>query len=74
LPPLSVAGGQSEAVSAMPFRTYVVQGRMAYPSGLYGAHAAVFIVLKGIPQPLGNPGHSAVYDWNTLMCDGALCR
>jgi uncharacterized membrane protein len=74
LPPLSVAGGQNEASSNLPFRPYVVQGPMTFPSGLYGANSATFIVLKGVPRPLGNPGHSAVYDWNTLTCDGALCR
>lgn len=74
LPPISVAGGQGEASALLPLRTYVVQGPMTYPSGLYGAHAAIFIVLRGVPQPQGNPGHSAVYDWNSLTCSGALCR
>jgi len=74
LPSLSVAGGQNEAISNSPFRPYVVQGPMTFPSGLYGGHSATFIVPKGVPRPQGNPGHSAVYDWNTLACDGALCR
>lgn len=74
LPPLNVAGSQNEASSNLSFRPYVVQGPMTFPSGLYGGHAVTFIVPKGVPRPLGNPGHSAVYDWNTLSCDGALCR
>jgi uncharacterized membrane protein len=74
LPQLSVAGGQSGALLSPPFRTYVVQRQMTFPSGLYGAHAATFIVLRGVPAPRGNQGHSAVYDWNTLTCDGPLCR
>jgi uncharacterized membrane protein len=74
LPPLSVAGGQNGAILPAPFRTYVVQRQMTFPSGLYGAHAATFIVLRGVPSPRGNRGHSAVYDWNTLSCDGSLCR
>ena len=74
LPPLSVAGGQNGALLSAPFRTYVVQREMTFPSGLYGAHAATFIVLRGVPSPHGDQGHSAVYDWNTLTCDGALCR
>lgn len=74
LPPLSVAGGQNEAPLSLPLGTYVVQGRMTFPAGLYGAHSAIFIVLRGVPSPQGNPGHSAVYDWNTLTCSGALCR
>lgn len=74
LPPLSVAGGQNEAPLSLPLGTYVVQGRMTFPAGLHGAHSAIFIVLRGVPSPQGNPGHSAVYDWNTLTCSGALCR
>lgn len=74
LSPVNVAGGQPEVASVGLFKTYVVQGPMTFPSGLYGAHAATFIVLKGVPRPRGEPGHSAVYDWNTLICDGALCR
>lgn len=74
LPPLSVAGSQNDAVPFMPSRTFVVQGPTTFPSGLYGGNAAIFIVLRGVPRPSGNPGHSAVYDWNTLTCEGALCR
>jgi hypothetical protein len=74
LPPVSVVGGQNEASSSSLFRAYVVQGRMTFPAGLYGGNSATFIVLRGVPVPLGNPGHSAVYDWNTLTCSGALCR
>lgn len=74
LPSVNVAGGQPEVISFASFQTYVVQGPMTFPSGLYGAHAATFIVLRGVPHPRGNPGHSAVYDWNTLICNGALCR
>ncbi len=74
LPPLSVAGGQNEAPLSLPLGAYVVQGRMTFPAGLYGAHSAIFIVLRGVPSPQGNPGHSAVYDWNALTCSGALCR
>jgi len=74
LPALNVVNAQNDATSNSPFGLYIVQGRMAYPSGLYGAHAAAFIVLREVPRPSGNPGHSAVYDWNTLACEGALCR
>lgn len=74
LPPLSVAGGQDNALPISPSGAYVVQRQMTYPSGLYGAHSATFIILRGVPRPVGNPGHSAVYDWNTLACVGALCR
>ncbi|QTD44210.1 hypothetical protein [Ottowia testudinis] len=53
---------------------YVVLQPMTYPAGLYGAHSLSFVVPKGVPMPTGNPGHSDVYDFNTLSCVGALCR
>jgi hypothetical protein len=27
----------------------------------------------GEPYPTGNPGHSAIYDYNALSCDGPPC-
>jgi len=53
---------------------YVVLKPFTYPSGLYGGNSATFIILKGVPTPQGNPGHSAVYDFNTLSCQGAVCK
>lgn len=52
---------------------YVVLKPMRIPAGLYGAHSATFFVPKGVPRPTGDPGHSAIYDFNTLSCTGALC-
>lgn len=55
------------------FNAYVVLKPFVYPAGLYGAHAATFLVPKGTPRPTGNPGHSAVYRFDTMTCSGALC-
>jgi hypothetical protein len=55
------------------FRAYVVLKPFTYPAGLYGANLATFFIPKGIPRPKGNLGHSSVYDFNTLECEGALC-
>lgn len=52
---------------------YVVLKPFVYPSGLYGGNSATFLIPKGVQRPTGNPGHSAVYDFNTLTCQGALC-
>lgn len=52
---------------------YVVLKAFTYPSGLYGGNLAIFLIPKGVPRPDGNPGHSAVYDFNTLKCQGPLC-
>jgi hypothetical protein len=54
-------------------RGYVVLKEFVYPSGLYGGNLAIFFIPKGVPSPIGNPGHSAVYDFNTLRCQGAMC-
>ena len=55
------------------YNAYVVMKPFTYPSGLHGAQSATFFIPKGLPKPMGNPGHSAVYDFNTLSCKGALC-
>jgi hypothetical protein len=55
------------------YNAYVVLKSFTYPAGLYGGNSATFIIPKGIPRPDGNPGHSAVYDFNTLNCQGPLC-
>jgi hypothetical protein len=52
---------------------YVVLKPFVYPAGLNGAHSARFIIPKGAPKPTGNPGHSTVYDFNTLNCQGPAC-
>lgn len=52
---------------------YVVLGAMQIPAGLYGAHAATFIVPPGVPRPTGDPGHSRILDHNTMTCVGLTC-
>ena len=53
---------------------YVVLKPFRLPAGLYGAHSATFFVPKGVQRPTGELGHSALYDFNTLTCAGALCE
>jgi hypothetical protein len=75
LPPVAgaepVASVQAPRVSS--HKGYVVLKQFEYPAGLYGAHLANFIVLKGVPEPTGTPGHSSVINLNTLTCTGPLC-
>ncbi|MDB5763405.1 MAG: hypothetical protein JWQ21_2400 [Herminiimonas sp.] len=52
---------------------YVVLKKFSYPAGLYGADSVTFFIQKGAPRPDGNPGHSSVYDFNTLVCAGPGC-
>lgn len=55
------------------YKSYVVLDDFTYPADLYGAHSVSFFIPKGVPTPSGNPGHSAVYDFNTGECSGAIC-
>ena len=73
LPPVA---GQGKPVPRAPdFHSgYVVLKAFTFPAGLYGAHSATFFVPKGVPAPQGNGGHSTVYDHNTLVCGGPICR
>ena len=62
-----VAGGKEpKSPRISPHEAYVVLGPFRYPAGLYGGNSATFFVPKGVPAPSGNPGHSAVYDFNAL--------
>lgn len=72
VPPIAGQGAQKPAPPPLE-NAYVVLKPFTYPGGLY-SNPSVFLVPKGIAKPTGNPGHSAVYDFNTLQCEGALCR
>ncbi|MBE9608159.1 hypothetical protein INR99_02245 [Chitinilyticum litopenaei] len=65
--------GQSKPELPRYSNAYVVLKPFTYPAGLYGAHSAVFFIPRGVPQPQGDPGHSTVYDFNTLRCQGGRC-
>jgi hypothetical protein len=54
-------------------RAYVVLDKFTYPSGLVNEHRATFFVPIGVPEPTGEIGHSAFYDFGTLtvVCTGA---
>jgi hypothetical protein len=72
IPPMA---GQGVPRPAKPplFQAYVVLKPFKYPAGLYGGNSATFLIPKGVPRPEGDPGHSAVYDFNRLKCEGATC-
>jgi hypothetical protein len=72
VPPIA-GGGAPRSAKIDLYNAYVVLKPFTYPAGLYGAHSAVFLIPKGTPKPTGNRGHSAVYDFNTLVCDGPSC-
>jgi hypothetical protein len=70
-----VAGGAQTTRTYPPYigNAYVVLQPFVYPAGLFGANAVSFFIQKGVPVPTGDPGHSAVYDFNTVICRGPLC-
>jgi hypothetical protein len=53
---------------------YVVLKAFRFPVALYGNDAATFLIPKGVPAPIGNPGHSTVWDFNTGLCSGLMCN
>lgn len=63
---------RSTVLFGTPFETFVIIKPYVFPPDLYGGNAATFMVLKGVPFPTGDPGHSTVYDFNTLTCKGPL--
>jgi hypothetical protein len=72
VPPIA---GQGRPTPPRPstHRAYVILKEFVFPAGLYGGNLATFFIPKGVPMPIGDPGHSAVYDFNTLRCHGAAC-
>jgi len=44
---------------------HLITRKMRYPAGLYGAHQVTFLLLRGVPEPDGDPGHSEVYSEET---------
>ena len=57
-----------------PQGSYVVLGKMTFPTGLYGGHAVAFLIPAGIPFPDGKPGHSSVYFLEDGTCRGPFCQ
>jgi hypothetical protein len=57
----------------MGMETYVIQRDFEIPGDLYGAHAVIFVLGKGVPYPRGDAGHSVVLDQATGACIGPVC-
>lgn len=55
-------------------RAYVVLKKFTYPSGLVNEYSVVFFVPIDVPNPSGELGHSAVYDFATLTVGCSLAR
>lgn len=46
-------------------REYLIKRKIRYPAGLAGAHSVRFLLLRGVPEPDGDPGHSCVVSEET---------
>lgn len=55
-------------------QAYVVMGTFTYPAGLVDEYKAVFFLPRGVPQPRGDIGHSATYDFETLTVGCTVAR
>jgi Ca2+-binding EF-hand superfamily protein len=53
---------------------YIVREKIRFPAGLYGAHSVTFLVMKGTPNPDGDPGHSCVIAEEAGERKGSACR
>lgn len=43
----------------------MINKKIRFPAGLAGAHSVKFLLLRGVPKPDGNPGHSTVISEET---------
>lgn len=73
IPPVAGQGIPKPPKPPIHNNTYVVLKAFTFPAGLYGGYSAFFLIPKGVPKPEGNPGHSHIYDFNTLKCQGLMC-
>jgi len=56
------------------YHGYVIEKKITFPEGLYGINSATFFLKKGVPYPEGDLGHSTVFDFNTMTCNGVECE
>lgn len=56
--------------------TYKIKQKIHIPAGLAGAHSVKFLLPKGVPAPIGSPGHSCVFSEATGRAIGRpeFCR
>ncbi len=44
---------------------FLIHRKIRFPAGLYGGHSVSFLLLRGVPMPEGDPGHSTVVSEET---------
>ncbi|WP_375161560.1 hypothetical protein [Bradyrhizobium sp. RDT46] len=53
---------------------FIVREKIRFPAQLTGAHSVTFLIMKGVPYPDGDPGHSCVMIEGNGESKGAGCR
>jgi hypothetical protein len=56
---------QSGALKRVGNGEYLIQEKIRLPAGLYGGYSVKFLLLRGVPKPDGDPGHSTVISEET---------
>ncbi|TMI99893.1 MAG: hypothetical protein E6G97_20050 [Alphaproteobacteria bacterium] len=56
---------QSGALTQNGRGEFLIHGKIRFPAELYGAHSVKFLLLRGVPEPDGDPGHSDVISEET---------
>jgi Ca2+-binding EF-hand superfamily protein len=56
---------KSGALTEVSSRELMINEKIRFPAGLYGAHSRKFLLRKNVAMPEGNPGHSRVVSEET---------
>jgi Ca2+-binding EF-hand superfamily protein len=56
---------QSGALTQNRSGEFLIQRKIRFPAELHGAHSVKFLLLRGVPEPEGDPGHSKVISEET---------
>jgi Ca2+-binding EF-hand superfamily protein len=56
---------QSGALKRAGNGEFLIQEKIRLPAGLYGGYSVKFLLLRGVPKPDGDPGHSTVISEET---------
>lgn len=67
---------QNGALTRNKSGEYLIKEKMRFPAGLQGARSTKFLLLRGVPEPDGDPGHSCVVVEETgePLRAGGSCR
>jgi len=73
LPPVSGGDNRQTLLGPHGDNVFVILKPFQLPSGLYGGNSATFYLPEGVRYPEGDLRHSALFDFNTMTCRGAVC-